>query len=266
MKAGRLASLGAVFALAGCAVLGAPQDIAIPVAADYQAREQAQMKPHDSCGPEFMQAAVPGLIRAVLEPLADGPFRASCRRHDACYRLQEHSQAWCDERFREEMVATCNTGTGGLGYSLPGIGPPLCRVQGGLYFSLVSSPGGAAAYKGEPGGQIANLRHRIVRRAPGEDQVTACVDIANETPVLQGYVVDLRDKTGRQIDRAPFRGQLQLRTGESGTLCVGTTGSRRYGLPDFADGIYAVLSADDPSRYAAWGDLVVVDQRQVVLD
>lgn len=266
MRATAPALCAVLLAGTGCAVFGAPADLPVAVSADYLAREANQMKPQDSCGPEFVQDNLPGFFRAAIEPLTDGPFRPACKRHDACYRLREKPQTWCDDRFREEMFATCDSGTGGLAYSIPGIGPPLCRVQGGLYYGMVNSTDGAAAYEGQPGGVITNLRHRIVRRKRGEDEVDVCADFHNPTPMMQGYVLELRDEAGRRIDKAPGAGQLKLRADARGTLCTGTLGNRRYGLKDFADGIHAVLSADDPGRYALWGDMVEVDRMQVVLD
>ncbi|MEQ9314589.1 MAG: hypothetical protein RLN72_01990 [Henriciella sp.] len=262
-----LAALCAALGLApGCAVFGAPADLPVAVSAAYLEREATQMEPHDSCGPEFVQESLPGFLRAAIEPLTDGPFRPACKRHDACYRLREQSQSWCDDRFREEMFATCNSGTGGLAYSIPGIGPPLCRAQGGLYYGMVNSTDGASAYEGMPGGVIANLRHSIVRRTRGEDEVKVCADVHNPTPMMQGYILELKDEVGKRIDKAPGAGQLKLRSDERGTLCTSTYGNRHYGLKDVANGIHAVLSADDPERYALWGDMVEVDRLQVVLD
>ena len=240
------------------------QPVQIP--ADYQLREQANMEPQDSCGPEFVQESLPGFVRAVIDPLADGPFAPACRRHDGCYRLREKSQAWCDDRFRDEMFAICDSGTGGLAYSIPGVGPSLCRFHGSLYYNMVNSTDGASAYEGAPGGAIANLRHRIIRHRYREDEAEVCVDIHNGTQMMQGYDVLLHDEAGRVIDREPDLGQEKLRAGEDGTVCVSTEWNRQYGLKDFADGIHVSLRADDPERYAWWGDMVVVDMRQVVLD
>ena len=259
------AGVSALF-LGGCTVFGTPADVPVAAGAAYLAREQAHMEPQDSCGPEFVQESLPGFVRAVIDPLADGPFRPACKRHDACYRLREQTQAWCDDRFREEMFATCETGTGGLLYSVPQLGPSLCRFHGSLYYNMVNSTDGAAAYEGAPGGVITNLRHQIERSDWWGDQVRVCVDIHNPTPLMQGYQVILHDEDGHVIDDEPDLGQLKLRAGEQGTICAGTRWNRAYGLKDFADGIYVSLRADDPERFAYWGDMVVVDMRQVVLD
>ncbi|GGB68843.1 hypothetical protein [Henriciella pelagia] len=256
----------ALCALAGCNLFGAPADLPLVIDEAYLTREGGKMEPQDSCGPEFVQERFPGVLRAVIDPLADGPFRPACRRHDACYRLREKDQAWCDDRFRAEMVSTCDSGTGGLGYSIPRLGPSLCRFHASLYFNMVNSTNGASAYEGMPGGVIANLRHQIIRRTRGEDEVKVCLDVHNPTVMMQGYDAVLHDEAGTVIDRQPGRGQLKLRVGERGTICVSTEADRRYGLRDVGDGIYVSLRADDPEVYAFRGDMVVVDMMQVVLD
>ena len=126
----------AIFMLAACGH-GSSVDAPLAVAADYEARERAQMVDTDRCGPAFIQEKLPASVQRVVGPIADGPFKPVCARHDACYRLGEKTQSWCDDRMRDEMVAICNTGEAGLTYGIPVIGPSLCRFHAGLYYCLL---------------------------------------------------------------------------------------------------------------------------------
>ena len=80
------------------------------VDAAYGAREAGSQEADDRCGPEFIERMLPGVFVSLIEPGLNGPFGPVCVRHDACYRLQEQSQAWCDARMRTEMTGICNAG------------------------------------------------------------------------------------------------------------------------------------------------------------
>ena len=186
-------------ALGGCASIDRP----VPVPDDYAAREAAKIDLDDSCGPEFVQDNLPSGLVAAVTPLFDGPFRPACERHDACYGLEEHSQTWCDDRFRTEMTAICDTGRAGAFYSAPLVGPALCRRQANAYFAMVNNSFGAYAYgDGDtvypPGGQITG--HTVEQSG---ERVRVCADILNDTMILQEYDLALVTVAGRIIDRDP---------------------------------------------------------------
>jgi len=123
----RAAALAALILLAGCAVSGEGVDMPEAVSADYAAREAVLRDPTDRCGPEFIQTKLPKSFVNVAGAVTDGPFRPVCQRHDACYRLQERTQAECDRRMKREMAAVCASGKATPTYSLPMVGKSLCR-------------------------------------------------------------------------------------------------------------------------------------------
>lgn len=260
------ASLMAIaFIVAACALLSQQVDAPADVGEDYLLREAEFMESADSCGPEFVQDKLPGTLRSMIEPLADGPFRPVCARHDACYRLGEKSQAWCDDRMRDEMFAICDTGRAGVAYRVPGIGPSLCKFHGGMYYRLINSTYGGVAYGGAPGGEIAAIRTRRIADAIGADEVEICADILNPTQLIQEYDLELHAGTGQMIDREPDLHEENIRAGETETLCVSTNWNARWDADNAGEEVFLSLRADTPESFAFWNDMVIVDSQPVRL-
>lgn len=234
----------------------------MPVPPDYAARETAKIDPDDSCGPEFLQDVLPRWLVASTTPLFDGPFRPVCERHDACYGLEEHSQAWCDDRFHDEMTAICDTGRSGGLYSAPLIGAALCRRQANAYFAMVNNSFGAYAYgDGDkvypPGGRIVAQDVRIIPHAGGE-RVEVCVDILNDTMILQEYDVALVAADGRLIDREPDLYDSNVRAGASRRFCFGAD---RKTLE--SGDLRIILRADRPDSFMFNDVMEMVDEAAV---
>lgn len=261
-----LGSLFAVaFVAAACALISNQVDAPKDVGGDYIAREASFMDTADSCGPAFVQDQLPGTLKAAIEPLADGPFRPVCARHDACYRLGEKSQAWCDDRMRDEMFAICDTGQAGVAYRIPGIGSSLCKFHGGMYYRLINSTYGGVAFGGAPGGEIAAIRTRRISDAIGGDEIEICADILNPTSLMQEYDLELHSQTGHMIDREPDLHEENIRAGETETLCVSTNWDSRWDANSIGSKVFVSLRADTPESFAFWDDMVVVDSRQLQL-
>lgn len=256
----------ALVAAVGCAVMSQRVDVPKDVGADYAAREAAFMDEADSCGPQFVQDKLPARLKSAIEPLADGPFRPVCARHDACYRMGEMSQAWCDDRMLEEMLAICDTGRAGLGYSIPEFGPSLCRFHGGMYFRLINSTYGGVAFGGAPGGEFSGLRVRLIEDRGSDDEVEICADVHNPTMLMQEYDVELHDAKGRLIDREPDLHEENVRAGETEILCVSTNWNPHWSRADLGAGLFVSLRADTPESFAFWNDMVVVDQERVEVE
>jgi len=182
-------------------------DVAVPLPEDYAAREASASMAHDRCGPEFLQQQLPGFLVSMVGPMFDGPFRPVCERHDACYRLTEKSQAWCDDRMKAEMDAICAEDVG-----------PLCEARSDLYYSLVNSWAGAEAYGGAAAGEITDVQTLV---EPG--QISYCAVIFNPSKTLQQYRLHLTAPGGVEIDNAPTSDLRNVRAGEQDTLCVGTS-------------------------------------------
>ncbi len=262
-----LAPLIAVVIVAtSCALISRQVDAPADLDADYLVREAAYMEDADSCGPEFVQDKMPGALKSVIEPLADGPFRPVCARHDACYRLGEKSQAWCDDRMRDEMFAICDTGQAGVAYRVPGIGPSLCKFHGGMYYRLINSTFGGVAYGGAPGGEISAIRTRRIADTIGEDELEICADILNPTMLMQEYDLELHSEKGQMIDREPDLHEENIPAGETETLCVSTNWNARWDADNIGDEVFLSLRADTPESFAFWNDMVIVDSKQIDLD
>ncbi len=251
--------LFAALSLASCASINGGTDVPRAVDADYLERETARMEEADRCGPEFIQEKVPGVIQTTLGALTDGPFRPVCARHDACYRLEEQSQAWCDDRMRDEMIAICNTGKAGAAYNIPAVGPAICRYHAGLYYGMINSPGGAYAYGGDAGGEIVEIQVRQLADEIGDDELQLCVTVLNNTKLMQEYDVELRDMDGTLIDREPDLYEKNVRAGESEDFCVSTDWDAAHSVATAGEEVRISVRADTPDSWAIWGDMVVVD-------
>ena len=222
--------------LAGCTVTGEGVDYPVPVDADYAAREAMMRDPDDRCGPEFIQTKLPASFVNVVGAVTDGPFRPVCQRHDACYRLQERTQAECDRRMKREMAAICASGKATPTYSLPMVGKSLCRFHAGLYYDAINNTYAAVAYGGRPGGQIVNVATRVIDDPVTDDEFEVCVDVHNNTYAMQEYVG----------------------VGETKTMCV-STNYTRWSLKDLPDEVQVSLRCDTPENFSVRHDMVVVD-------
>ncbi len=241
--------LAALSLIAACATASGI-DQPLPLEADYAAREAGASEPHDRCGPEFIQERLPGFVVSMIGPIIDGPFRPVCERHDACYRLREQTQAWCDDRMRTEMMDICGAGRSG---NSPG--GALCRLRASLYFSSVDNTFGAYAYEGEAGGRIAGL----VIAETSRRRTDICVTAENDTMLMQQYVIELHDTQGRRLARRPRFHERNVRAGDSAVICASASRS---------DGPRAVevrLVSDRPDTLQTRNDMIIVDRRGVIL-
>ncbi len=249
--------------IAGCTVRGQGVDAPVAVGADYAAREAAMMQDGDRCGPKFIQENLPASVQRVIGPIADGPFRLVCARHDACYRLGEKNQAWCDDRMRAEMLSVCAAGNSTATYSIPGIGASLCRFHAGMYYAAINNTFGAFAHGGEAGGEISAVRVTRLQAALGTDELVVCVDVHNPTQVMQEYDVELHDHQGRLIDREPDLHECNVRAGASEEFCVGTDLNPLWNIDDLGKSVYVSIRADTPNSFEFSDDMVIVDTREV---
>ncbi|HAY06082.1 MAG TPA: hypothetical protein PKV67_03715 [Hyphomonas sp.] len=236
--------------LALCACATAPGiDRPVPLDAAYAEREESKHGPDDRCGPEFLEKALPEFVLSSLEPLLDGPFGPVCQRHDACYRLGEQSQAWCDERMLREMTAICNAGR-----DEESAGAMLCRKRAGAYHSMVDSTFGAYAYGGAAGGEFS--QRRFARSSPKE--VDVCVTVSNTTQLMQSYVLELRTGAGRRISREPSQHAQKFRAGETAEMCTGTSDSQYWTRKKLTGPLELRLMARRPDKLTPGSSLTQV--------
>ncbi|MEL6662937.1 MAG: hypothetical protein AAFR33_08030 [Pseudomonadota bacterium] len=262
--ANRLALGLAVICASACTARGVDAPLALE--SGYAAREAAMMEATDQCGPEALTGSVPAWIANTVAVVADGPFRPVCARHDACYRLGEQSQSWCDDRMRDEMQAICDSGNATATYSVPVIGPSLCRFHAGAYYQAINSTYGGFAYGGAPGGEISDVRTQAIDARIGRDELRVCADVHNPTLLMQEYDLELRHSDGRLIDREPDLHEENIRAGETETLCVSTELDPRWSAENTGDTLRLSLRADTPESFAFVNDMVVVDTVEVALN
>lgn len=266
MQSRVLIAAGVVLVLiVGCTVMGRGVDAPMDVGADYAAREAQMMEAGDRCGPSFIQDKLPATAQRVIGPIADGPFRPVCARHDACYRLGEKTQAWCDDRMRSEMLGICEQGGSTPTYSVPVIGASLCRFHAGMYYGAINNTYGGYAYGTEVGGEITDIRVRVIDDALSDDEFEVCVDVLNPTLGMQEYDVELHDANGKLIDREPDLHEENVRAGETEAFCVGTNFSPLWGLSDLGETVYISVRADIPDSFAFSDDMVIVDTKAVAV-
>ncbi len=247
--------IAALLMLSGCSATPGI-DRPMPLSEDYLSREDSAREAWDQCGPEFIQLNMPAPVVSLLGPLMDGPFGPVCERHDACYRLQEHSQTWCDERMRTEMMDICNDGR-----PADSAAAALCRFRADLYHGMVDNRFGAYAYEGVAGGRIASVD--VNRPAGGELEI--CVTAENNTKLMQGYVVELRTSDGKRFGRAPRFRETAVRAGAETKLCAGTATSTYWSLRRLTGPVEVSLLADPPESLSMSDKLVLLEERSVAL-
>jgi len=247
--------LSSLLMLAACAA--APgTDRPMALSEDYLSREDKAREPWDRCGPEFIQLNLPAPMIALLGPLIDGPFGPVCQRHDACYRLQEHSQTWCDERMRTEMMDICKAGR-------PAGSPPgaLCRLRANIYHAMVDNHFGAYAYEGVAAGRIASVE--VIQ--PSSHKLSVCVIAQNNSKLLQRFVVELRTTDGNRIDRSPRFKEAAVRSGADITLCARIPASTYRSVRRLTGPIEVRLLANPPDSISPVDKLVVLDSQSTAL-
>lgn len=222
------------------------------VDAAYADREDSQRAAGDRCGPEFIERVLPEFVLSTLEPLIDGPFGPVCKRHDACYRLGEQSQTWCDLRMRTEMIDICNAGR-----REGSVGGGLCRVRAGAYHGMVDSTFGAYAYGGEAGGDFTSLRIASSHTR----QLDVCVTVRNTTHLMQSYAIEMRNGDGKRIRREPRQLARQLRAGETAEMCTGTTASKYWNRKRLTGPLEIRLMAASPGRLWPRGRMVELQSK-----
>lgn len=101
----------------------------------------------NGCGPAWLGPIGPWLGNCFL---VEGPlgssytrvcFTPNCNQHDICYGTKQADKAQCDQRFFQEMMATCDAtfSAGSQGFELSA-----CYRRAALYYLAVSRLGGSA--------------------------------------------------------------------------------------------------------------------------
>ncbi len=231
---------------------------------DYLAREAKMIEDIDQCGPEFIQEKLPASVAKSVAPITDGPFGPVCKRHDGCYRLKEKDQSWCDTRMKQEMMAICASGKATAAYSVPVVGPALCRFHATLYYAAINNTFAAVAHEGLPGGRIVSTSTKVIHDRLSDDEFTVCALVENDTKAMQEYDIEMHSETGRLIDREPDTYEVNIKPGAQKEFCVSTNYSR-WGISDLGKKVHISIRADTPQNFAWTNDMIIVDTVEIVV-
>ena len=223
-------------------------DLPSSLATTYEEREQSMMRDSDHCGPPW--------LTEVTGSALDGQFEQVCKRHDACYRLQEKTQRWCDDRMEREMDAICD-GTSWYRWLD-------CTASAAIYNSFIRTTYGGEAYSGDgepipPMGEIVSVDREVIDDWFSDDEVTYCVTVRNTSPITQEYDIELYSGQGNLVDREPDSYEFNVEAGRQATECVGTNYSASWSKGDLSRRVQILLRADTPVGWAFTDDMVVVD-------
>lgn len=229
------------------------------LADDYRDRETAAMMNVDQCGPSFLTDNAPASFGSAVS----GAFRPACQRHDACYRLGEQTQKWCDDQFGADLLAICSDEPAGF--------RDACETRASLFEALVRTTFGANSFGAStadqmPAGAIQSVRAEFKKSLIFDDEITICVRILNDSKVTQEYDVELYTEAGERVDREPDSHELNVEAGAvSEEICVGTTDDPRWSLEDLGQRARLHLRADTPRGFAVTDDMVTVDVKEIDL-
>lgn len=214
----------------------------------YAEREEAAIRDTDHCGPAWMTD--------VTGSALDFEFEQVCKRHDACYRLQEQTQRWCDDRMERELNAICDDASWYRWLD--------CNASAAIYSSFIRTTYGGEAYSGDgapipPMGEIVSVERTVTDDWLSDDEVTYCVIVRNPSPITQEYDIELYAGRGNRVDREPDMYEFNVEAGRQTRRCVGTDYSADWSISDLPPRVQILLRADTPVGWDFTGDMVVVD-------
>lgn len=185
----------------------------------------------NGCGPEGFGFLIP-----------DGPFSPACDNHDLCYGDTGVSQAECDQRFKNDMYAICESGSSGMSVAD-------CKTLADYYYGAVSNFGEVfiTLDNRNISGEIVSVNARRVDDWWGDDEFEACVTFRNNGDVNTEYDLQLYSANGTLIDTEPDTYEVNLAVGESTEECVGTDGIYPS-ISDLGSQYKVVLRVDAPQQ------------------
>ena len=235
------------------------QGAAKPPAGDtrtYRERETAAMKSTDQCGPQFLTEYAPDFVATGIS----GEMKKVCERHDACFRLKEQTQKFCDDQMTEELWAVCET--------KPWYLKSQCQTKAMIFARLIRTSIGGDAYGGAPQGEIADWTVTTIDDTFSDDEIEICARIYNNSDLTQEYELRLYtfDPKPQLIDKEPdtYEFNVQARSSKS-NVCVSTNLDPTWSKSDLKGKAWLILMADIPDDFSLdnMGKLVVVDQKKI---
>lgn len=211
----------------------------------YKERERDAYRGADYCGPDFLTKYIDSSI--------SGPFLPVCKKHDACYRLGEKSQTFCDNQMKVEMKKICN--------SKPWYAVASCKTHAAIFGHLIETTIGGKAFGGAPQGRIVKVQRKVINDYFSDDEVDYCVTIHNDSKITQEYEVRLYTAHKKQVDREPDTYEANIISNGRKTICLGTNNSADWSQSDLTSTVYIQLLADTPNSWAVTGDMVQVHYR-----
>ena len=214
---------------------------------NYKHRERRAYSQTDYCGPSFLTKHIGSSI--------SGPFLHVCKQHDACYRLGEKSQRFCDNQMKVGMEKVCQR--------KPWYEQPRCQTHASIFGRLIETTIGGQAFEGAPQGKIINVKRNVIKDYLSDDEVDYCVTIHNDSKITQEYEVRLVTAHERIVDREPDSYEANVLSNARKTICVGTDSLPQWSQSDLSSQVYIQLLADTPEGWSVSNDLVHVDTRTV---
>lgn len=222
------------------------------IAETYRDRETAALLESDQCGPAFLTERAPISFGNAVS----GIFKSACQRHDACYKLKEKSQKWCDDQFDTDLMAICAGESQDFRV--------LCQVRAKIFANLVRTTIGANSYGDIPAGTIQSVRKRVIPSLIGDAEFEVCVKVLNDSKVTQEYDVTMYTSKQDRVDREPDTYEVNVESGEvSRNICVSTLNDPRWSLGDLGSKVLIHVRADTPIGFAVTNDMVTVDIKSV---
>ncbi|MEM7188340.1 MAG: hypothetical protein AAF439_01900 [Pseudomonadota bacterium] len=218
----------------------------------YHRREEAAVKQgQDWCGPAKVTKEVPTVLNSTFSQY----FIPVCERHDACYRLRERTQKFCDDQMVEGMKDACDAK-----FSKGHPNSVDCYYQAKVFTVILRSSAGAWAFSGEPHGVIERFRARRIEDLVTDDEIEICLDIHNPSAVQQEYEVRLLQHRNVIVDREPDTHEINVDAGDTvRNVCVGTNFSPDWSIGDLMFPVNVAVWADTPSNISFTNDMVPVD-------
>jgi len=214
---------------------------------NYKQRERSAYSKTDYCGPSFLTKHIGSSI--------SGPFIHVCKQHDACYRLGEKSQRFCDNQMKVGMDKVCQR--------RPWYEQPRCQTHASIFGRLIETTIGGQAFEGAPQGEIIDVQRNVIEDYLSDDEVDYCVTIHNNSKITQEYEVRLVTAGKRIVDREPDSYEANVLSNARKTICVGTDNLPQWSQSDLSSLVYIQLLADTPEGWSVSNDLVHVDTRTV---
>lgn len=235
---------------------------------NYEELERQAIRKTDHCGtPDLINWISNENLKSRAKTLLNYEFELACLRHDACYRIKEKTQAWCDDRFREEIRAICEQKEGEK---------VVCLSVATTYHKIVVEFGRQAYLENEDGtvipeagmagvgaGRLINLKPRRIRDIFSDDEFEVCGEIHNTSRITQEYEVRMLSHRGQLVDKEPDTYEMNIKSGGKAKFCLTTDWDPRFSIRDLGPYVTIQLFVDQAANYDRSGDMILIKFEEI---